>query len=281
MRLHISAEFGTDLLRATAAPTNSENENENSNGSSGYSSDVESSTDGQETEGSSFVEVTSSSSTSSCDRNCSDNESEDIDYEIAFLKQKQKLLHRAVKAMNREETYDASQARSVVAEDGSNNKKASPIWVEAKAFLSLLNRRDEESGNKRRAETPPPPTIRVATSYSLQESKRPKIDISSVSCIPSKDMETHLKPRISKYEQVIEDMSPATSFTPMGPWVAKALVHCLPSLKLPCDSSRTASCQWAIFKDPNRGSLVLPPSKIPIHNSIELKDAMAFTSVPQ
>lgn len=235
-------------------------------GSCVYSSDVETSDD-QETESCGFVGMASSLSSSSSAS--SDDESEDIDGEISFLREKQGLLKRAIDAMKEEETYDASRARLTV---NGALPYGSAIWVEAKEVLDDLNRRDD---GKREKETPKETLPDPSPVSTPRDPKRPKIDVSSVVCLSSSEMGFTM-PSVTS---VTRDVC-STPFHCTGPWMAKALVHSLPSLQHPQDSTGSSST-WEIVNDPTMGPLVVPPSKIPSLSRIQLKDAISFTPVAQ
>jgi hypothetical protein len=243
----------------------------NGNGStSGYSSDAETYDD---QESGSLSPVASdlgfcpSSSLSSSSYNSSDESGDDsIDSEIEFLNEKCCLLQRAIAAMKEEETYDASRARCMAKGILPRN---SPIWAEAREVLEVLQ---EEDTKKRslfvaQVEVSLPPS-------KTREAKRLKIDLSSVACVSSADEGDNLPTAASTY---LREVKPIT-FACSGPWVAEALVHALPSLRHQHDS---ASSKWEIVNDPSYGPLVVPPSKIPIQSSVELTDAIAFTTDAQ
>lgn len=232
----------------------------NDHGNSSYSSDAETS-DEQETSS-----LTSSSSVGS------DDESEDIDGEISFLREKQGLLKRAIAAMKEEETYDASRARLTAS---GALPYGSSIWVEAKEVLDVLNQRDD---GKQEKETPEE-TLPDPSPVSLpREHKRPKIDVSSVLCLSSSEMGLSTSSITSC--SVKRDVC-SMPFQCTGSWMAKALVHSLPSLQQPHQDSTGSSSTWEIVDDPTMGPLVVPPSKIPSLSRIQLKDAIAFNPVSQ
>jgi hypothetical protein len=241
----------------------------NDHGSRAYSSDAETSDD-QETESCSFVGAASSLSSSLSAS--SDDESEDIDGEISFLREKQGLLKRAIAAMKEEETYDASRARLTA---NGALPYGSSIWVEAKEVLDVLNRRDD---GKREKETPKETLPDPSPVSKPRNPKRPKIDVSSVLCLSSSEMGFAM-PSVTSCS-VMRDVC-SMPFQCTGPWMAKALVHSLPSLKHPHQDSTSSSSTWEIVNDPTMGPLVVPPSKIPSLSRMQLKDAIAFTPVAQ
>jgi hypothetical protein len=213
-----------------------------------------------------------SSSSSSC------GETSDIESEIEFLQEKQRLLKRAVSAMKSIESYDALNARAVL---NGMHPSGSPLWTETKEVLEILNRDSSEAGGA----TTSTSRVRIDRSRDtkrpridrLRDRKRPRIDISSVVCLSSSNFGDVILPLLGCDRAI-----PVMPFACTGPWMAQAMAHSIPSLAKQHDSTSTMSAaSWEVVNDPDLGILVLPPSKVPFHNGIQLKDALGFTSVAQ
>jgi hypothetical protein len=119
---------------------------------------------------------------------------------------------------------------------------------------------------------PPDPSLLVSKP---RDPKRPKIDTSSVLCLSSSAIGFTMS-SVTSGSSVKRDVC-STPFHCTGPWMAKALVHSLPSLQHPHQDSAGSSSTWEIVNDPTMGPLVVPPSNIPFLSRIQLKDAIAFT----
>lgn len=216
----------------------------------------------------------SSISSDSSDYN-SDAENEDIDSQISFLKEKQLILKRAFALFKEEENYDASRARLILA---GKISRGSPLWLEAKEVLEELEEERSESQAS-------PKKVKISTecAWTLESCKRdpnhPKIDLSSVIRISSADVGDDL---IAAVADAIKRDVLSVPFAITGPWMAKMLVRCLPSIPTTTTTTKPAdSVNWVIVNDPSMGPIVVPPSTIPFQNKIHLKEAIACTSVAQ
>jgi hypothetical protein len=255
-------------------------------GSSGYSSDADISkydhhhqvvtrNDGEP----------SSISSDSSDYN-SDAENEDIDIQISFLQEKQRILKRAFALFKEEENYDASRARLILAGKVS---RGSPIWLEAKEVLEdLEEERLESQAAPKKVKLSSSDTSSRSSAWTAESCQRdpnlPKIDLSSVIRISSAEIGDDL---IAAAVDAIKRDVLSVPFAMTGPWMAKMLVRCLPSLPAATPTSTTKpaaaadSVNWVIVNDPSMGPIVVPPSKIPFQNKIHLKEAIACTTVAQ
>ena len=243
--------------------------------SSGYSSDADTFADFHETKSCTGLgDCKSLLSSSDSVTSDSDSDSEDIDSEIAFLRQKQYLLKRAIAALKEDEIYEATRARSTAS---GSVPTESPIWLEAREVLDVLNRRYNEKEDKDEKRKAVPPT---SVSVTPPATKRSRIDVSSVLCLLSSATGDNLGMTVITTPSATESEVSSGTFSSEGPWMAQALVHSLPSLSLQQGTS-SACNKWEIINDPNRGPLVIPPSKIPHQSSIQLTDALAFTPVAQ
>jgi hypothetical protein len=115
-------------------------------------------------------EISSLSSSSSDD-------SSDIEHEISFLQQKQRLLNRALTAMKEEEAYDASKARSFAS---GNIQVGSSIWFEAKEIVNILKEPEVKIIEPIRRKILPK---RGRIDERVTDTKRLRIDLSSVTCM--------------------------------------------------------------------------------------------------
>jgi hypothetical protein len=222
------------------------------NDSGWYSADTDTS-DSRENE------ISSISSTSS-----DDNDATDIEKNISYLQEKQYLMKRALTALKEEEVYDASHARAVINSDVM--KCSSSIWMEAKEIIEILNRQDDDK------------TV-IIKKFQVEEkerkSKRQKIDLSTVKCISATSF-------LERPNHVSHCANRARSVPFTGPWMAKALTHCIPSLPLLHDSRRSSTMdELEVVDDPELGVVVMPLSNFQFRNCISLKDAIGFTSVAQ
>jgi hypothetical protein len=238
------------------------------NCSSGYTSDSETS-ESQDTDSCSVADDPSSLSSSSSS-SCCDSEDGDIESEITFLQKKQSLLQRAISAMKREEAYDASQARATV---NGTLLGGSSLWLEARETLDILNRRDGTGDSS---------NVRKVTESGIRTeprvTKRPRIDVSSVVCLSSNKVGDNVVTPPTCFERAL----PTMPFECTGPWMAQAMVaHYIPSLTQEHDPTTPTSSIWEVVNDPDLGLLVVPPSKFPVQNGIQLKDALGLTSVAQ
>ena len=243
-------------------------------GSSGYSSDEDASGEYEETDGSSYPSAFDPSSLSSSPSPySSDSDSEDLDSQISFLREKQMLLKRASAVMKEQEAYDAKMARKIL---GGPFLVGSPIWSEAKQVLDDLEGRNDENTEYPVSKKPRVSSDEDDTSFkpriSLRDPNLPKIDISTVRHISSADVGDDIIGAAMKAVSKTEESR--VPLTTSGPWMAKVLGRFLPRLP---NTSRS----WEVVDDPSLGPIVVPPSKISIRNRIELKDAVACSPVAQ
>lgn len=235
-------------------------ENDSGNSSGGYTADADTS-DAQENESTSV----SSSSLSSDDGS-------DIEKEILFLKKKQSLLNRAIIAMKEEENFDASKARISLC---MKETTVPSIWMEAKEIIEILNRRDGTSKKDEAKTQVTPKRVRISEA---KRTKRPRIDLSSVTCMSSNKFteseghDSHVGKRA---------LSKTMPFHCTGPWMAKALAHCIPLNVQAHDSAWSSFEDLTVVNDPDVGLVVIPPRQFSFENGISLMDALSFTSDAQ
>jgi hypothetical protein len=249
-----------------------------SSSSSGYSSDTETSPM-QGLEESSVSSKTSCcssfssalSSAGSEDSNSS-QESDDIESEIQFLQEKQKLLKRAIAAMKREDAYEASRARKSI--EGKQEREASPLWSEAKDILDILNLQD---GDQCVADDRP---LYDAEEHRTERpSKKTKIDVSTVGLVTSESLLDGLFP-----SNVTPSPAASTLCDFRGAWVGQTLARTLSAIGSTSDdesSEKSRSSQWQVVNDSNLGFLVVPPPLLALSNGIELRDALALSTQPR
>jgi len=211
--------------------------------------------------------VDDSISLSSASSYSEDSETCDIENEISYLHKKQLLFKRFLTTLKQEKAYDASKARNVL---NGTLPSGSPLWVEAKEVLDILNRRDgtETCLDKRN-------TLDSNIAKPVH-SKRPRIDLGSVVCLSSNSIGDGDLPPSGSHMRAISEAIPLTCGSP---WMAQALAHCIPPLSERQDSSALST--WEVISDTNFGLLVIPPSKLPFRDGIRLKDALSFTSNAQ
>ena len=94
-------------------------------------------------EPSSISSLSISSASGDDDANSVSSSQEDLESRIAFLHEKQKLLERAMKALQREELYEASIATSVI-DKSHPSCNISSIVEEARTMLKALNEDEDE-----------------------------------------------------------------------------------------------------------------------------------------
>jgi hypothetical protein len=126
-----------------------------------------------DTENSSLTDNSSSSGNSD-----SSVDTDDIDSEISYLKQKQKILEKATYALKKEEAFIALNAHNILR--GAHNT-SSKLWDDAKYFLDALQKDtffEDEEGEKRK-ELPSNEFPDAAKSCAPPR-KRPKIDTTMV-----------------------------------------------------------------------------------------------------
>ena len=205
------------------------------------------------------------------DANSVSSSQEDLESRIAFLHEKQKLLERAMKALQREELYEASIAPSVI-DKSHPSCNISSIVEEARTMLKALNEDEDDddvvvlpsssqSQSKRKQDS----------SDSIKESsKRLKIDITNVSRRVATQEDTPVP--VSEDEED-DDAEP---YPMQGKWMAKSFLrYHKPSF----NASRYEN--WKIKRDPYVGNVAVPPSPTPFERETELKVALSFTSTPQ
>mmetsp|Transcript_33388 Transcript_33388/g.80812 ORF Transcript_33388/g.80812 Transcript_33388/m.80812 type:complete len:402 (+) Transcript_33388:170-1375(+) len=224
-------------------------------------------------EPSSLSSVSMTSSSGDDDTNSVSSSSEDIESRISFLRKKQALLERAMKALRKEDMYSASIAQSVV-NNTHPSTTFSSLCEEARTTLKSLNGEaddDLSASSSKRSKSK-----RKESEYRLEDSKRVKIDITNVSRRVSsdtfKDMVDTTPIAVSEDEEDDE----AEPYPLAGKWMAKSFLrHHKPSYEV------SKFDNWKIKRDPYVGSIVVPPSPTPFLQETELKDALAFTSTPQ
>lgn len=206
------------------------------------------------------------SSTGSDDSNFS-QESDDIESEINFLQEKQTLLKRAIDAMKREDAYEASRARQTI--EGKLERDSSPLWIEAKDVLDVLE--EDEKGPS------DGPRIVLSPVVDLEErpSKKTKIDVSTVSCVTSD----------SVFESSPSLINPIPSFFTVcefdGPWVGQTLATTLSMIGHPSVEHLQGNSKpdgWQVVNDTKLGVLVVPPPLLTLSRGIELSDALALST---
>jgi hypothetical protein len=203
----------------------------------------------------------------------SDAENEDIDIQISFLQEKQRILKRAFALFKEEENYDASRARLILAGKVS---RGSPLWLEAKEVLEDLEEERLESQQQsapKKVKLSSSDTSRSSSAWTAESCQRdpalPKIDLSSVIRISSAEIGDDL---IAAAADAIKRDVMSVPFAMTGPWMAKMLVRCLPSLPVaaPTTTSTTtkpaaaaASVNWVIVNDPSMGLSLCHPPRFP------------------
>jgi hypothetical protein len=210
---------------------------------------------------SSFSFASSSSTSSAVSTESTDSDdtsvygSDEMGERIAFLRQKQRLLHRALRAMKRDEVYEASIAVGMFKHMHSHSSGNSYLL----------------SSSKRPSKEDESTTSTTSTSMS---SKRLKIDTQSVTCVPASNVGDNM---------VVPSFNRSLYPFPMdGKWMAKAFIHHFkPKPPSSSASASTMSSDWKVVKDPYLGNMVIPPSMEPLHTEMQLKDALGITSTPQ
>ena len=111
-----------------------------------------------------------------------------------------------------------------------------------------------------------------------RDAKRLKIDVSSVVCLSSSSIGDlmHL-PSATPGKRLS-----TTQFSSSGQWMARAIAHSIPNPSKQYESkSPVSTASWEVVNDPALGLLVVPPSKLQFHHSVQLKDALGFTTAAQ
>ncbi|KAG7343022.1 hypothetical protein IV203_020967 [Nitzschia inconspicua] len=126
-----------------------------------------------DTEGSSLTENSSSANSGNSDFS---DDTEDIDTEISYLKQKQQILEKVTFALKKEEDYIALNAHYILKGGDSSSK----LWDEAKFFLDTLQMDTSTADDVGKRKLPPTVDSPETIPSSTQFSKRPKIDLSMV-----------------------------------------------------------------------------------------------------
>jgi hypothetical protein len=217
---------------------------------------------------SSTSSVSSSSTASTETDDISVYGSDEMGERIAFLREKQCLLQRALQAMKGEEIYEASIAVGVFKHihshpSGNSSVLNSSLCQDARETLD-----DSAVTTKRPSREDESTTSSTSTSMT---SKRLKIDTQSVSCVSASTA--------SDNTVVPSFHRPLDPFPMDGKWMAKAFIHHFKPNS--SSSSTTTSSDWKMLKDPYLGDMVIPPSMEPLHTEMQLKDALGFTSTPQ
>mmetsp|Transcript_33387 Transcript_33387/g.80808 ORF Transcript_33387/g.80808 Transcript_33387/m.80808 type:complete len:406 (+) Transcript_33387:170-1387(+) len=228
-------------------------------------------------EPSSLSSVSMTSSSGDDDTNSVSSSSEDIESRISFLRKKQALLERAMKALRKEDMYSASIAQSVV-NNTHPSTTFSSLCEEARTTLKSLNRDEPKDGDddistlsSKRSKSK-----RKESEYRLEDSKRVKIDITNVSRRVSRDTFKDMVDTTPMAVSEDEEDDEAEPYPLAGKWMAKSFLrHHKPSYEV------SKFDNWKIKRDPYVGSIVVPPSPTPFLQETELKDALAFTSTPQ
>jgi len=257
MKLH----YSTEGAYAEAVEASAERilfVSKDSGESSGYSSDNEAS-NAQDLEACSVDSRTSSSLSGYSTSKTEDAEQDDIESEILFLQEKQSLLKRAISAMKREDAYEASRARDTV--NGKNERKDSSLWDEAREIVDILNRRDDDESPVRIEKR----HTREIIENRERSLKKPRIDVSSVTCVSSGTLDGGKE--VKESSAALQRAIPTMPFVVNGPWMGQALAGCSPS----------AARGWEVLNDPDLGLLVVPPSVQSFQKGVELKDALALT----
>lgn len=209
-------------------------------------------------------EISSLSSSSS-----EDETSEDIEEEIAFLQKKQRLLHRALAAMKEEAAYNVFNARVYAA---GKMTGGSSIWLEAKEIISLLK---EQEGNQIETVRTQIRPQRSLIDRSAINAKRKRIDISSVRCVTAGNFLQQPESDSRSKCRVVSTVSLTRQ------WMVQALSHSMPFLLNQHDSRSDTWGELEVMDDPNVGLIVMSPAKIPFPNTVSMKSALSFTSLPQ
>ncbi|KAL3944044.1 MAG: hypothetical protein SGBAC_001872 [Bacillariaceae sp.] len=217
-------------------------------------------------EPSSLSSVSMTSSSGDDDTSSYSSTSDDIGERISFLHEKQVLLHRAMKALQREDMYTASIAQSVI-DKTHPSTFVSSLYDEARTTPDSVN----YDGDDMSTLSSPRSNKRKEPEYHNEESnKRTKIDITSVSRRVSSDIDAPVT--VSEDEEDDE----ALPYPLTGKWMAKSFLrHHKPSYNV------SKFDNWKIKRDPYVGNIVVPPSRTPFNQETELKDALSFTSTPQ
>jgi hypothetical protein len=214
-----------------------------------YSADADADADTDTSEGQDLSSLSSSSS----------DDSSDIENEISFLQQKQRLLNRALTAMKEEEAYDASKARSFAS---GNKPVGSSICFEAKEIVNILKEQEAKLTEPiRRKILPKRGRIDERATYT----KRLRIDLSSVTCTTA--------------DKFLEQTEHAARYDTRGAVSTVSFTgQCIPLILHHHDPRSNAVGELEVMNDPNLGLFVMPPPKLPCPNAIFLKDALSFTS---
>lgn len=130
----------------------------------------------EETEDSSLTDNSSSVCGNASAGIDSGDETEDIDAEISYLKQKQQILEKATFALKKEEAFIALNARSILL--GANH--STKLWDEAKFFLEALRRDPATMDDFGKRKVPPSVESPETVLSIIPAPKRLKIDVSMV-----------------------------------------------------------------------------------------------------
>ena len=264
-------EASANLLQLYSRETNSIT---NSN-STGYSSDgetspmqgvEESSVSSKTSHCSSFSSALSSTGSEGSN---SSQESDDIESEIQFLREKQNLLKRAIAAMKREDAYEASRARQTI--EGKLEREVSPLWSEAKEILDLL---DLQDGDSTLADNFRSERESVSEDCDDRPSKKTKIDVSTVTRVTSASALDVLMPSV-----LTPSCSTVCEFG--GPWVGQTLARTLSTTgdtSTESSSAKSSASDWQVVNDSYLGVLVVPPPLLSLNGGIELRDALSLST---
>jgi hypothetical protein len=255
-----------------------------SSGDSGYNSDVgvdnatsedTTSEEGQTSESEPFP---FSSESSSCD------EEEDMDAQIEYLGEKQKLLKRASHVLACEEAYTASNALFEVYQ--RKEDAIDSIWSQAREYLELQKNQGDEGGGtaSETACMPPPPTSPTRIVKLVHSPRDPSIDVSQVECTTSKKYQDGYSDStaVSGPSSLLQELSPVNMFRD-GQWMAQALVWSTQkSTGKSSSSANKLSKHWRVISDPQTCTLgLMPPSDLSMKDSVCLEEAITMTDEPR
>ena len=217
-------------------------------------------------------EPTSNSSSDSDIIFSSDDDSEDVEETIDFIRQKQGILKRAASVLfDHEETYDAATARTTSRMAEAETKPGN-IWAQAKRVVPQ-KKTSPRRVNMRRSTGGPNRGERKTVK---PNPRHPNIQLGEVAQVASSKFDNSAPSEEDESSDGAVDGLPEVAF-PQSQWMAKALIRSSSTFSI-SSTSNPNDCLWKVVSDPLTCSLgLVPPSSVSMEHGIAIEEALAFS----